>query len=75
VLGQGTALIGAGAAIGIAATLLLARLLGDLLYQVTATDTSAGAAVLVLVGVAVVACTVPALRATRVDPVVALRTE
>jgi predicted permease len=75
VLGQGTALIGAGAAIGIAATLLLARLLGDLLYQVTPTDASAGVAVVVLVGVAVVACTVPALRATRVDPVVALRAE
>jgi putative ABC transport system permease protein len=75
VLRQGTLLVAVGAAIGIAATLMLTRLLDALLYQVTATDGSAGAAILVLIAVALIACAVPAIRATRVDPVVALRAE
>jgi putative ABC transport system permease protein len=75
VLRQGMVLIAVGAAIGIGAALALARLLQSVLYQVTPLDSSAGVAVVTLVGVALLACTVPAIRATRVDPVDALRAE
>jgi predicted permease len=75
VLRQGSLLIGLGAVLGIIGTFALARLLDGLLYQVTAVDPSSALAVVVLVLVALVACTVPAVRATRVDPVNALRAE
>jgi hypothetical protein len=73
VLKQGTRLIAIGAGIGLLGSLGLSKLLGDLLYGVTAIDVSSGMAMLVLVVVAVLACAVPAFRATRVDPVVALK--
>jgi putative ABC transport system permease protein len=73
VLRHGTTLIAFGAVIGIAATAGLYRLFSSLLYEVTAVDVSSGLAILVLVGAAVLACIVPAIRATRVDPVIALR--
>jgi predicted permease len=65
-----------GAAVGVAAALIGARLIAALLYGVSATDplTLAGV-VAVLLGVAVVASVVPASRAARVDPIVALREE
>jgi predicted permease len=75
VLGQGTALIAIGAAVGVAGTFALSRLMEGLLYQVGAIDVSSALAILTLVVVAVLACLMPALRATRVDPVVALRNE
>jgi ABC-type antimicrobial peptide transport system permease subunit len=65
-----------GIVIGLAGAFLLTRLLSSQLYSVTATDplTFVGVSVL-LAAIAFVATLVPALRATRVDPVVALREE
>jgi putative ABC transport system permease protein len=76
VLRDTAAAVGAGAAVGLAAALLLSRLLTPLLYQVTAADPLAYAAALgVLALVALAAGLMPARRATRVDPVVAIRAE
>jgi predicted permease len=76
VLVNGAATVLIGTAIGIAGALLLRRLLAGLLFGISATDPVTYAAVaVVLVGVALAASVVPALRATRVDPIVALRAE
>ncbi len=76
VLGNGLRLALIGLAIGLAFSLALTRLMKSLLYDVSATDplTFAGVAFLFLI-VAIIACWVPALRATRVDPAVTLRCE
>jgi ABC-type antimicrobial peptide transport system permease subunit len=76
VLRQGLALALAGAAVGLVAALALARLLGSLLYGVSAHDPAIFATVpLLLALVAVLATLVPARRAAAVDPARALRAE
>ena len=76
VIGQGMALAIIGIAIGLVGALALTRLLGTQLYSIKPTDPATFAGVsFLLAGIAFVATLVPALRATRVDPVVALREE
>ena len=73
---QGLATTAIGAAIGVAGAFALSRWIQDLLFGVTATDPATFAAVVAtLMAVALVACYVPAWRATRVDPTMALRSE
>jgi putative ABC transport system permease protein len=76
VLGEGLRLAILGAGIGLAGSFFAARLLSGMLFGITAGDpvTFAGVAMLLVV-VALVACYIPARRATRVDPLVALRYE
>ena len=76
ILGEGAKMAAVGVGIGIAAALALTWLLGSFLYGIRATDPLTFAAVaLFLALVALVACFVPARRAMRVDPIVALRYE
>src|SRR4051794_1193205 len=76
VMRQGAWLAAAGVGLGVGAALVVSRVLTGLLFQVTPTDplTYVGTA-LALLGVAGMAALVPALRATRTDPVEALRSE
>jgi len=76
VMGQGLLLVGAGVLIGVLGAFGLTRLIASQLFGVRPTDPSTFVLVAVtLVGVAALATFVPAMRATRVDPVVALRDE
>jgi predicted permease len=76
VIRQGLLLAGIGVALGILGALWLTQALSGMLYGVTARDPVTFAAVaLVLLATALAACYIPARRATRVDPMVALRCE
>jgi predicted permease len=76
ILGEGLRTVLVGAALGLAGALVLTRTVSSLLFGVTPTDPIAfGTVTLLLLAAALLACYLPARRAARVDPLVALRSE
>ena len=76
VIGKGVRLVALGLGLGLAATFAVTRFIRSLLFEVSPTEPATlGAATLLLALVALSACAIPALRASRQDPVRALRTE
>ncbi|HMJ05084.1 MAG TPA: ABC transporter permease, partial [Chthoniobacterales bacterium] len=73
---QGLRLVGFGLVIGLAAAFVLTRVMASLLFGISATDPLTFVSIsLVLLAVAILASYIPALRATRVDPMIALRAQ
>jgi putative ABC transport system permease protein len=76
IVGQGLKLILSGIVIGLVSALALQRVIGKLLYGVSPTDPLTFTMIsLLLIAVALLACWIPARRATKVDPLTALRSE
>jgi putative ABC transport system permease protein len=76
ILGQGLRLLAAGLLIGLASAIGFSRLLGSYLFEVKAVDPAIYAAVSILLTfAAILACWLPARRASRVDPILTLRAE
>jgi putative ABC transport system permease protein len=76
VLRQGFGLIACGVVLGLAVSLAVTRLLASFLYGIRATDPITFAAIpIILAIVAGIACYIPARRATKVDPLIALKYE
>jgi predicted permease len=76
IVGEGLRTVLVGAALGLAGALVLTRTVSSLLFGVTATDPIAfGSVTLLLLAAALLACYIPARRAAKVDPLVALRAE
>ena len=73
---QGLRLVGFGLAIGLLAAFILTRVMASLLFGISATDPLTFISIsLVLLAVALLASYIPALRATKVDPMIALRAQ
>ena len=76
VVGHGLRLVAVGITLGLAASFGLSRLLANLLFGISSTDPATFALVpLILGAMAILASYLPAIRATRIDPSVALRNE
>ncbi|HUF28701.1 MAG TPA: ABC transporter permease [Gemmatimonadaceae bacterium] len=76
IVGRGGKLVALGVVVGVAAALMGRQLIAGLLYGVTTTDPAVlGATAVALLGVGGLACLVPAVRASRTDPIVVLREE
>jgi ABC-type antimicrobial peptide transport system permease subunit len=76
IVGQGLKLLGLGMTLGLLGALALSRLMRSLLFGVSAYDVPTLVGVsLLLAAVALAACVIPARRAARVDPIIALRAE
>jgi len=76
VIGHGVRISLIGVLLGLGGAVALTRLMASLLYDVSATDPSTfGAVALLLLAIAILACYIPARRATRIDPMAALRCE